>query len=72
MSLFSLFHHHISFSKADPLGGGLREEIAAQQEEPDAMTLEEGVDEDKLTEFWQNVEADILQDPEWFTFTEDK
>ncbi len=72
MSLFSLFRRRVSFSKVDPLGGGLREEIAIEREDPSAMTLEEGVDEDQLTEFWQNVESDILQDPEWFNFTEEE
>jgi hypothetical protein len=66
-----LFTHHISFKKIDPLGNGLRDEIVAEQTEPEAITLEEGVDEGQLTNFWQSVEVDIEQDPEWFHFTED-
>jgi hypothetical protein len=69
MSLLNLFHR-ISFPKIDPLGAGLREEIAVEQEDPSAMTLEEGIDEGELSEFWQQVEADIEQDPEWFKFSE--
>lgn len=66
-----LFNHHISFKQIDPLGDGLREEIAQEQMEPEAITLEEFVDEEKLTNYWQSVESDIEQDPEWFHFSED-
>lgn len=68
----SLFSHHISFKKIDPLDNGLREEIVQEQLEPQAITLEEAVDEGQLSEYWQSVEADIEKDPEWYTFSEDK
>lgn len=66
------FLHHIAFKKIDPLGNGLREEITAEQQEPEAIVLQENVDEEELTQFWQAVETDIEKDPEWFKFTEDK
>jgi hypothetical protein len=68
----SLFHHHIAFKQIDPLGDGLREEIQQEQMEPESITLEEGVDEGQLSQFWQSVEADIQEDPEWFNFTEEE
>lgn len=67
MSLF----HHISLPKIDPLGGGLAEEIAAEQQADDMITLDESVDEGQLSSFWNSVEQDIEQDPEWFHFSED-
>lgn len=67
MSLF----HHISFPKIDPLGGGLAEEIAAEQQAEEVITLDEIVDEGQLSSFWNSVEQDIEQDPEWFHFSED-
>jgi hypothetical protein len=67
-----LFKHHIAFKQIDPLGGGLREEIAQEQTEQDSITLEEFVDEGKLSNYWQSVESDIEKDPEWFKFTEDE
>jgi hypothetical protein len=67
----TLFKHHVSFKQIDPLGGGLREEIAQEQTEPDMITLEEFADEEKLTNYWRSVESDIEKDPEWFKFTED-
>lgn len=67
MSLF----HHISFSKVDPLGDGLREEIQLEQLEPEAITLEERPDEAELEAYWRSVENDIEHDPEWFRFTEE-
>jgi hypothetical protein len=66
MSLF----HRISLPKIDPLGGGLAEEIAAEQE-GEVITLEERPDEEQLSAFWSSVEQDIEQDPEWFHFSED-
>lgn len=68
MSLF----HHISLPKIDPLGGGLAEEIAAEQQDSENITLEEGLDEGKLSSFWSSVEEDIASDPEWFHFSEDE
>lgn len=67
MSLF----HHISLPKIDPLGGGLAEEIAAEQQADEVITLDETVDEGQLSSFWNRVEQDIEQDPEWFHFSED-
>lgn len=69
----TLFNHHISFKQIDPLGDGLREEIEAEQREPEAIgTLEEGINEGQLSQYWQSVESDIEQDPEWFKFSEDE
>lgn len=67
MSLF----HRISFPKIDPLGGGLAEEIAAEQQADEVITLDESVDEGQLSLFWNRVEQDIEKDPEWFRFSED-
>lgn len=69
MTLFN--HHHVQFAQADPLGDGLGDEIAQEQTESQAITLEETVDEEQLDRYWQSVEADIQNDPEWFHFTED-
>lgn len=68
---FNLFHHTISFTKADPLGGGLGEEINAEQLEPEAITLEEGLNEGELEAYWRSVEEDIQKDPEWVHFNEE-
>jgi hypothetical protein len=68
--IMTLFKHHISFKQIDPLGAGLREEIAQEQSEPDTITLEEFMDEGKLSNYWQSVESDIEKDPEWFKFTD--
>lgn len=67
---FNLFHHTISFSKADPLGDGLREEIEAEQLEPEAITLEEGLNEGEIEEYLNRMVADVEKDPEWFHFDE--
>lgn len=62
------FLKSISFTPIDPIDNGLREEIIAEQQESEAITLEEGLGEGQSEAFWQNVEKDIQKDPEWFTF----
>lgn len=56
-----LFRHTISFPTIDPLGDGLAEEIEAEQEEPEAMSLEYDVDGDDLSSYWQYVADDNAQ-----------
>ena len=67
MTLF----HRISFPQIDPLGGGLNEEIVQEQQEPEAMTLDDP-SEDELINYWESVESDIQNDPEWVHFSEDE
>jgi hypothetical protein len=62
----------IQFNAVDPLDNGLREEIASEQQGPEAMTLEEGPDGDRLADFWSTVESDIQKDPDWFRFSEEE
>lgn len=54
----NLFNERIQFSKIDPLGDGLREQIAAEQDEPQAITLEEGIDGDMLHAYWESIQSD--------------
>lgn len=67
MSLF----HHISFPEIDPLGGGLAEEIAAEQQDEEVIRLEEGIDSTELLSRWSSIEEDVKLDPEWFHMSED-
>jgi hypothetical protein len=67
----SLFTHNISFKPIDPLGDGLGDDITTERMEPEAITLEEYVDEGQLSRYWQDVERDIENDPEWFKFSND-
>lgn len=60
-----MLFHHIQFKTPDPEDNGLLEEIAAEQMEPEAITLEE-VDGADLQEKWRQIESDIEKDPEWF------
>jgi hypothetical protein len=72
MSLLQLFHRSLSFSKVDPLGGGLSEEIAAEQAETDAITLEETLDGQLIAEQWGQAVEELEKDPDWFTFSNDE
>ena len=68
MSLF----HHISFVKPDPLGAGLAEEIAAEQSEPEAITLEESLDADGLRSSWEHITDELKNDPDWVSLSIDE
>ncbi len=51
----SLFHphltHHVGFKPIDPLGDGLREDILAEQAEPDRIVLELRPDENEMLKY---------------------
>lgn len=64
--------HHIQFTTSNPFDDGLLEEIAAERDASDVITLEDHPDEDALEAYWDNVEDDIHEDPEWFNFAEDE
>ena len=66
MSLF----HHLSLSTPDPLGAGLAEEIAEEQAESDAFTLDNSIDVNELQENWQHITEEFESDPEWSEFME--
>lgn len=61
--------HKISLPKVDPLGGGLAEEIAAEQADSESIVLEEQLDS-HLAEQWESIVEDVKQDPEWFEFAD--
>lgn len=71
----SLLHphilHHVTFTPADPLGDGLREDILAEQSESDRIILEERPDEGELVGYLESITADVKSDGDEFTFSED-
>ena len=77
MSLHLLKHHshhvshHIGFTAVDPLGDGLREDIIAEQSEPEAIDFDRGLEESNLGDYLDSITADIKSDPDEFTFTEE-
>lgn len=60
------FFHHISLSDPDPLGAGLREEIAYEQTEEQSQDFTKDIDGEELTEEWAEIMDDLHKDPEWF------
>ena len=64
--------HHISLPDPDPLGGGLREEIAEEQEESEAEEFTSDLDANILAERWEEVVNDLHHDPDWFDFSHDE
>jgi hypothetical protein len=60
-------HHQPTFNPADPLGGGLLEEIEQEQNDPEAIVLQDE-DSKTLAAFWERVEDDIHHDPDWSDF----
>lgn len=59
--------HKIHFTQPDPLGAGLAEEIAAEQSEPDAISLEESIDATELQNSWDRITNELKSDPEFST-----
>jgi hypothetical protein len=72
MSLHLLHHtHQPHFTPIDPLGDGLREDILAEQAEPEHIDFDEGFEEGSLGSYLESITADIKEDPDEFTFSED-
>lgn len=55
--LLHLFHR-MKLEPIDPLGDGLREEIEAERREPEAINLEEVLDEEALHRYLSQVVDD--------------
>ena len=72
MSLLQLLHHKLSLSRIDPLGGGLAEEIVAEQLEPEAIRLEDDIEAEVLSQKWQEVVDEAEKDPTWSSFSDDE
>ena len=67
----SLFHRNsIKFNTHDPLANGLSDEIAAEQKEADAFTLDD-ISGEELSDQWTKIVKDAKKDPDWFTFSND-
>jgi hypothetical protein len=64
-------HQHVTFTPVDPLGDGLREEILAEQSEAEAIDLENGLDEGNLVNYLESITADVMNDADEFTYSED-
>lgn len=67
MHLFNKIH----LPEVDPLGGGLAEEIAAEQADAVRITLDDTIDASELTQEWEEIVDDARQDPDWFSFSEE-
>lgn len=66
-----MLFHRIHFAKVNPEDNGLLEEIKSEQLEPEAITLEEGISGEQLSDSWQSITSDLEQDPEWFKSMEE-
>lgn len=55
--LLHLLHHFksVRFDPVDPLDDGLREEIEAERREPEAIVLEDTIDESSLDNYLSQV-----------------
>lgn len=66
-------HHplrHITFKPVDPLGDGLREEILAEQNDPDHIDLNDRPSEDELVSYLQSITTSIQDETDTLTFSE--
>lgn len=72
MSLLHTIHHSLSFAQADPLGGGLAEEIALEQAEPEAAEFQADFDPVALQDAWAKAVDELHGDPDWVDFSADE
>lgn len=61
-----LFKSSITFKNPDPLGGGLEEEIRAEQQEAQQYGFDANFDGDELANSWATTLEDLKQDPDWY------
>lgn len=69
MKLFQ--RQKIQFSTKDPLGNGLAEEIAHEQNEPEAIRTLDDTPSRDLEAFWGEVIEDAKKDKDFFAYAED-
>jgi len=73
--LMSHFFKHligsISFTPVDPLGDGLREEIIAEQLEPEHIILGERPGEEDLAAYLESITADIQNEADKLSLSQD-
>lgn len=68
----SIFHHHkVQFTTKDPLGNGLADDIAEEQQEPEAITSLDDAPAGDLAEFWGEVVKDAKKDKDFFAYADD-
>lgn len=53
--MLSLFSRTLQFEPVDPLGDGLREDIAREQSDPGTLAFQDDIDGQRLAEFWSEV-----------------
>jgi hypothetical protein len=58
---------YLQFQPIDPASDADEDD---SHKTPVQIDLNENDDEDQLEQFWEKVEEDIHQDPEWFTFAD--
>jgi hypothetical protein len=67
----SIFQHRIKFADPDPLGDGLGDEIASEQQEADSFQTLSDTSAEELNKQWSAIVKDIEKDPDWFKFSND-
>lgn len=60
--------NYLQFQPIDPSSD--QDEIPANHQQAQQIDLSDAVDEEALEAFWAEVEQDIQNDPEWFTFSD--
>ncbi len=58
----------LQFQPIDPSSD--QDEISSNHQQDQQIDLSDSVDEEALEAFWAEVEQDIQNDPEWFTFSD--
>ena len=61
----------LNYLQFQPIDDSSSDDIADTHKHQDEIVLDDGIDEDQLEHYWDEVVEDIHQDPDWFTFTDE-
>jgi hypothetical protein len=59
--------NYLEFQPIDPSS----DDVSEAHRHQDEIVLDDGIDEDQLEHYWDQVVDDIHQDPDWFTFSDE-
>ena len=60
----------LNFLQFQPIDSNDDSEVSPEHRMSEKLDLKENIDESELDAFWDEVEKDIHNDPEWFNFSD--
>jgi hypothetical protein len=61
----------LNYLQFQPIDDSASDDTLDQHLHQDEIVLDDGIDEEQLDHYWDEVVQDIHQDPDWFTFSDE-